>query len=103
MARQALSCGKAILKKLAEQMFVPGEGGHAVSDVARRKDSIFFSQSPGAAAIVGDRDHRDEIRDRPCRAVPLRLGDKFSEPAKHRREAGTTAERNNPGRAKSTL
>ena len=84
------------MKKLAEQVFVPGKSDHAVADVAGRQDAIFAAQAAGAATVIRDRDDGGEIRDRLCGTALSALGDMFLQAAQHGGKTSAASERNNP-------
>jgi hypothetical protein len=84
-------------------MFISGESGHAISDVAGRENAIFVPQAPRATAIIGDSDHRGEISNRTARTALFGVPYIFLEAAKNRREAGAAAERDNTDRTGTVL
>ena len=55
------------------QMFVLGEGDHAVADIARRQNAEFLAKTSGASSVVSDGNDDGEVRLRPRGEVD-RLG-----------------------------
>jgi hypothetical protein len=67
---------EAILKELGEEMFVLGEGDHAVAHVAGREHLEVFAETAGGASVVGDGDDGGEVADDAGR-VGMRWGGGF--------------------------
>ena len=78
---------EAVLHQLGHERLRVGQGGNAVADVAGWHDPELLAQASRAAAVIGDRNDRRDVR-----AVAL-------ESAQQRREAGSAAERHDPGAA----
>ena len=84
VALQAAVLGKAILEEAAHERLVVGQGDEAAADVARRQHAEAVAQQAGAAAVVGDRDHRGQV---------ARV---FLEPREQHRQARAAADRHDP-------
>ena len=54
---------EAKLKEFREEMFVFGEGDHAVADVAGREHLEVVAEAAGGASVVGDGDDGGEVAD----------------------------------------
>ena len=61
VALQAASAVETILKQPAQQRLVLRKRHHAIADIARRQNAVLAAQPAGAAAVVRDRHHRDQI------------------------------------------
>ena len=65
VANEAAPGMEAILKEMAEQVFILGKRDHTVANVSRRKNAILAAQAAGAAAIIRNGDDGSEVGDRP--------------------------------------
>ena len=54
---------EAVLEEAGEQVFVLGEGDHAVADVAGGEHVEVFAETAGGASVVSDGDDGGEIPD----------------------------------------
>ena len=80
---QSMSGGEPVLEKPGHQLFVFGQGHHAVADVARRNHVQLRPQPARAAAVVGSGDDRDELiaRQLPIQWFGNARADNLTDPA----------------------
>ena len=56
------AAGETIVEQLRKERLILAQSHHAVADVARRQDVEIAPQPPGAAAVVGYRDHGGDLQ-----------------------------------------
>ena len=62
VAVEAANAAEPESKEAGHEVFVFGQGDHAVSNVARRESAQLFAKPPGTSSIIGDRNDRRQLR-----------------------------------------
>ena len=58
---QSLAGREPVTKEAGNQVFIFGEGDHAIAQIARREHVKATAQSAAGTAVIRDRDHRGQI------------------------------------------
>ena len=61
MAVKAANAAEPESEEAGHEVFVFGQGDHAVSNIARRQSAQFLAKPPGTSAIIGDRHDRRQL------------------------------------------